>query len=210
MLRIDYMDLSKVDDYLYEKMFRQVSSYRQKKANAYYLKEDRYLSVACGYLLETALKELGIQAKDIDIKKNAYGKPYVDNIPYYFNLSHSHQLAVCAISTEEVGIDVEWVKEYKDQVLGRIGTADEIVYIQRYGDQPRDFYRLWTAKESYLKYIGTGIQTSLKKIEVDLNTIQMKQQDVYLKEYTLNEYQIMVCSKNRDFPEFLNEIIISK
>src|SRR3990167_8349314 len=53
---------------------------------------------------------LNIRIHDISIQLNQNGKPYISKNPLYFNLSHSEEMALFALSYQgEVGIDVEYV-----------------------------------------------------------------------------------------------------
>ncbi|ARP61246.1 MULTISPECIES: 4'-phosphopantetheinyl transferase family protein [Bacillus cereus group] len=64
-------------------------------------------------------KKLNLLVNDIFLKKNSFGKPYVNlefnkqQNPMYFNLSHTSQMIVCGIAKEKyIGIDVE--KTYRN------------------------------------------------------------------------------------------------
>ena len=59
-------------------------------------------------LLELALqREYGLDSLP-EIRRAAGGKPYFPQYPHiHFNLSHSRGAAVCALSGEPVGVDVE-------------------------------------------------------------------------------------------------------
>jgi 4'-phosphopantetheinyl transferase len=55
---------------------------------------------------------LGIKKAEIDIKKNEYGKPFLQHYSgFQFNVSHAGELLVCASDKLRVGIDVEKIKE---------------------------------------------------------------------------------------------------
>ena len=58
-----------------------------------------------------ALKEEKINSHDVKIKRLPGGKPVFENLPYYFNISHSCGRAVCALSQKEVGVDIEFIKK---------------------------------------------------------------------------------------------------
>jgi 4'-phosphopantetheinyl transferase len=98
----------------------------------------------------------------------AHGKPRLANGELRFNLTHSGELALVAVSSVEVGVDVEQVKPHRDLtgVAKRVFTAAERAEVAAGGD--RAFYRHWVAKEAFVKATGRGI-SSLKSFEVALD-----------------------------------------
>jgi len=110
-------------------------------------------------------------AKQISYNKNDHGKPALDHEnPVYFNLTHSHDLAILAISKySEIGVDVEYFKNKASwkKIAQRFFTETEVSYLQ---NQPEDmqenlFFQIWTRKEAYIKAIGTGLSTSLSSFD---------------------------------------------
>lgn len=86
------------------------------------------------------------------------GKPYFENYPYYFNLSHSGDYVVCALSEREVGIDIQ---EHRGAALERVAqryfSPAEVFALMQAQDRAALFFRLWARKEAYGKLIGKGI-----------------------------------------------------
>jgi len=92
------------------------------------------------------------------------GKPYLADPPglLEFNLSHSHGLAVVAVSASHpVGIDVEMQRKVEDplRIAGRVWTAPELAWLQA---QPpalhqASFFIGWTRFEARQKMAGRGI-----------------------------------------------------
>ncbi len=82
------------------------------------------------------------------------------SIPF-FNLSHSNDFVMLAISDTPVGCDIERLHKailshhvFHPKELARLHSLPE-------GDtRNREFLRLWTAKEAFLKAIGTGIDAN--------------------------------------------------
>jgi len=95
----------------------------------------------------------------------ACGKPYLKDYPFYFNLSHSGEYVVCAISENEIGIDIQ---EHRTKVPMRIAeryfSKAENCLLQKCSQENyvETFYDLWAKKEAYGKYTGDGISKSLK------------------------------------------------
>ena len=89
-----------------------------------------------------------------------------------FNLSHSHELMVCAVSQSyQVGIDLEHVRSITDLegLTQRFFSPQEHLAIQRLppGQRVRSFFQYWTCKEALLKATGEGL-ADLSKIEVSI------------------------------------------
>ncbi len=65
-------------------------------------------------------KKLKIGNERIVWGKNHYGKPYLNGYPnYYFNISHSGEFVVCAISNNPVGIDIEQIKQIEYEEIAK-------------------------------------------------------------------------------------------
>ncbi len=90
-----------------------------------------------------------------------------------FNLSHSQQLAVYAISlNQSLGIDLEYLGKSVDcePIAKRFFTQKEYECITGLNEREKKeaFFRLWTKKEAYLKAIAQGIANGLDQVEFDL------------------------------------------
>ena len=88
-----------------------------------------------------------------------------------FNMSHSHELALCAVSTRrKVGIDLEYLRPLPEaeQLAKRFFSKAEHALIQAVPveEQAYVFFRLWTAKEAYLKATGKGLGHPLDQVEI--------------------------------------------
>lgn len=167
-------------------------------------------------------RKLNIRNEEIIFAENDYGKPICMNAPnLHFNISHSANMIVCAIALHTpVGIDVEEIQAVDNSIIKHFFTHIEADYItKRMRDQQNEaFFRIWCAKESYLKALGKGLYRSL-----DSFSIVVQDQDISLKENDMNdpfwfqEYNIspqyitIVCGQSCEFAqiEFIssNELI---
>jgi 4'-phosphopantetheinyl transferase len=82
----------------------------------------------------------------------------------YFNLSHCKEAAICAISNLPVGVDIESIREYKENLVNYTMNEAEIAEIQQAENPASRFIRLWTMKEATMKLIGTGIINDMKTV----------------------------------------------
>ena len=90
---------------------------RREKVMRYYFEIDRCRCLGAGLLLVNALREAGVS--DMKLRYLSNGKPVLANEPdVHFNLSHSGNLAVCAVSDHPVGVDVELLQDMDPGVAG--------------------------------------------------------------------------------------------
>ena len=108
----------------------------------------------------------GLDMESLDFSVNAYGKPFITNLPnIHFNISHAGRYVACAVADEPVGIDIELIVDADMDIAERYFTPDEIAYIK--GGQPaRRFFEIWTKKESRIKWEGKGLFIPLTSFSV--------------------------------------------
>ena len=101
------------------------------------------------------------------IEIGAHGKPYFkDKTRFpFFNISHSGDYAVCAVATCEIGIDIQKIQSYSPRLLRRILTKQELLQLEQSEEKESFFCRLWSQKESYVKWSGQGITRELDTLE---------------------------------------------
>ncbi|NND98751.1 MAG: 4'-phosphopantetheinyl transferase superfamily protein [Pirellulaceae bacterium] len=120
---------------------------------------------------------------EIRFAEEIHGKPYVvepEAAKQPFNVAHTEGLVMCGVGDphhELVGVDVERLGRRTDPALAeRYFSRPEVQYLNTKTDEQsrRDaFLRVWTLKESYIKAIGTGLQTPLADFAfVDIDSDQ--------------------------------------
>lgn len=177
---------------------------RKQKILRYKQQKDRKQSLGAGLLLKHVLLRHGVDSGNIRFGEN--GKPELDGI--CFNLSHSHDVVVCAVSNKVVGCDVEKVKNAPTKIAERFFCKNEIEHLEKFKNAERDseFYRLWTMKESYLKMTGEGMQLALNRFEFVFEECVKVFRDgkicsCFVKEYEIPGYKLTVCAKEAEFAE---------
>ena len=124
---------------------------------------DAYALLAC------AARRLWGLAQLPAIARTESGKPYFPSHPnYHFNLSHSGSYALCGVDDTPVGVDIEAIRPHHPNLAGRICSAEELDWLDSQPDRECAILRLWTAKESRVKYTGTGLTVPLRSISVPL------------------------------------------
>lgn len=122
------------------------------------------------------------------------GKPYLDGVKdLYFNMSHSGELAVCAIAPCEVGCDVEKIRDRRQAVARRFFTPKEYEAILSQEDEKarqRLFFRFWTLKESFLKVTGEGLRLGMDSFQIVLGEKEISViQNMDSRKYSFKEYE---------------------
>ncbi len=126
--------------------------------------------LARGFLRILLSNRLNIAVEDINLAFNAYGKPRMSNSGLNFNISHAHDVVVFAVSDKyAVGIDTEYVAN--DLAINHMPRlcfhADEWQHFNQLScnaDKQVFFLKMWTAKESIAKAIGSGLAINFQNI----------------------------------------------
>jgi 4'-phosphopantetheinyl transferase len=152
--------------YLSESDFREGERFKTQ------LLQQRFL--ASRYVLKRALADLLDQPADqIRIERTQLGKPFLRDIPYSFNLSHSQNQFVLGLSRNgEIGVDIETRLPLDTalEVAGRVLCPEEMDHWTRLpeSEQADTFGRYWTLKEAILKATGDGLSRDPREIHVDV------------------------------------------
>ena len=151
-----------------EAALKEISAQRREQALKFRHELGQRLCVLAYQLLKQALREAyGLTGNPI-FEYGEHGKPAIVGHPeIFFNLSHCKEAAVCVVSDRPVGIDVECVREYKENLVRYTMNDAEIRQIESSENPAATFIHFWTMKEATLKLIGTGISNDLKTVISD-------------------------------------------
>jgi len=164
-----------------EDFFRQNFPQRFERSLGFRQRADQLRCIGAGVLLH---KVLGIREEEL--KRGPYGKPFAEGREGDFNLSHSGDLIVLAVSDTKVGVDVERIDRRHTDIASRVFTPEEIKWMREPSakagessvrpdepsaklDEPsakekalperqadERFFYLWTLKEAVMKAEGKG------------------------------------------------------
>ncbi|MEM9281340.1 MAG: 4'-phosphopantetheinyl transferase superfamily protein [Verrucomicrobiota bacterium] len=114
------------------------------------------------------------EPSELRFKLGEKGKPHLADSSLHFNLSHSLDRGVLAVSSlPSIGIDLEYFKrEVNVEALSRRCFRDsEIQRIDRLNDEERKraFFWTWTAKEARMKATGEGFGLEPQRIEIEFD-----------------------------------------
>ncbi|SFP65130.1 4'-phosphopantetheinyl transferase [Butyrivibrio proteoclasticus] len=206
MNRIYIVDINCIsDNNVYEYWYDQMSPERKKKIDSFKPQKNKLLSLAAGILLKKALETEGIYSYEI-IEKGA-GKPYIKGrSDVFFNLSHSGERAIIAVSDNEIGIDIQKKSHFEPGLVKRVFTESEIMQVEHLGGDMDILYTaLWTAKESIMKYYGKGLSMEPLNIELDVRSGSdlFYTKELYLIRKEISDYQVTICTTCAGFKEIL-------
>lgn len=170
MTHVRYADISGLRQEDWQRLYAQADPERRSRADRYLRKEDGCRCIVADALLRYAVRrELG--TGDYQVERTPEGKPYLKDRPdFHFSLTHSGRWVAIAWGPAPVGLDVEQFRmdEGKENIARRFFCPDEQAYVfaAQGEERTRRFFRLWTMKESYLKYRGTGLKMPLTSFSV--------------------------------------------
>lgn len=208
MLIVNYINITNIDNDTYQLFRNAVSEERRMKADHFHFIEDSKRSVCAELLLQYSLFQAVGGLADMDIVYNEYGKPFINDMNgFSYNITHSGKWVAIAYGSTEVGIDIEKIQEGKENIAHRFFADEEKNYIQTAAEeeQAERFIQIWTLKESYIKYLGTGLSTSLYSFSVNAaegavtNQNGELQEEIRLKCVTFDtDYYLSVCSREEE------------
>lgn len=158
-------DVSSITDEQFQNFIKTMPCDRREQALRYVRESDRFQSAVAYALLCYVLSLNGYEISDYTLLKTPNGKPYLDGCPLKISISHTEGAVACAISSDEVGVDIQKKTDRYHSVAKRVCTENEIELLTQSDTPVDDFAKLWTLKESYVKCIGTGISDNLKQYD---------------------------------------------
>ena len=204
MLKIYYADISRLD----LEAVGPLSDYRKKKLETIKPLLKRRQGIGAELLLNEAVRRSWPELKlPMEIETEEKGKPFCRDLPGHFSLSHSGDYAVCAVSSQPLGVDIQKKVEYRADVSERCFSPDEREQLFKAADRDVEFTRIWALKESYLKASGIGIFTPLSSFST-VEKIQKAACGFWHTE--IGEYQLAVCVRgvSASCPDEFEEIFI--
>lgn len=114
------------------------------------------------------LKETGkAYGGSFSVSRPLSGRPFFkENGLPFFSVSHSGSLWACALSDRCVGFDIQCLAPERNTraVARRFFHPEEIAFLESNGYS--DFFSVWAAKESVVKYTGDGISGGFSRFSV--------------------------------------------
>lgn len=93
------------------------------------------------------------------IRRTDRGKPYFENSPYHFSISHTPKHAFCVLARENVAVDAEELdRNINLKLADKILSPSEKVRFDAAADKRRALLTLWVLKEAAAKLSGDGLR----------------------------------------------------
>ena len=173
----------------------------RSRADRFRFPDDRRrYTVARGTLRYLLSQQFACLPEEISFCYSKYGKPSVEpmgsdglttaqpssqsagdqsageNCDFHFNISHSGELALCALGySRRVGIDIEKLKGIQrlEGMMDRCLSLREQSNVKASDTPLEAFLTYWTCKEAYLKAIGLGLSQSMTTVEVEMEPLSL-------------------------------------
>jgi 4'-phosphopantetheinyl transferase len=196
--------------FYFGRIYPHINPERRKHIDSFLHVEDALRSLAGEWLTRFVLSEkLHLDLFEIMIDHGKNGKPFLNSpTGLHFNISHSEDWSVCAVSTLTVGIDIEMIKPIDLSIAKDCFTANEYERMTGFADRTEQldyFYTIWTIKESYLKAIGSGFSKAPDSFESTINNNQILLTGDVERGYSLKlhdfdkKYRLCTCGLETQF-----------
>lgn len=153
--------------------------------------EDRHLNLIGVLLLLDSIKQIGYNKSLLALMKyDQYGKPYINN-EINFNISHSGNYVICAISDDtKLGIDIEQIKPINFIEFNHTMTQKQWDVIKSSEVPTEMFFKYWSMKESVIKADSRGLSIPLKEILITDNIAMCFNEKWHLFELNIDRHYI--------------------
>jgi phosphopantetheinyl transferase len=184
------------------RLAQSVSDERRERILRYRQAGDRVRSLFGGLLVRYALRDAG--CRNLRFCRNRYGKPYLmRNRAIRFSLSHAGRFVAVSVFSQDTGIDIEQNQAGLEKFCGQFLSEGEKRWVRQIQNPLREsaLLRAWTAKESYLKWKGTGLFEDPGNVEFDYRDPghpRSVREEVQMYSENLKEgYCLTVCASGR-------------
>lgn len=175
MLLYDVKNLADFSEADLTKSYECMCAQRKEQVKRYKNENSKKSTLAGEWQVRCMLADfLGKKPEEFEILPDKNGKLYCANSgDIFFNISHSEDMVACAVCDEEVGIDIEVFRPVSQKLVEKVCTDKELAYAKN--SIPR-FFEVWTAKEAYVKCLGTGIESLAKFCSLDTDFPKIKKE----------------------------------
>ena len=189
--------------------YAQMPDYRKRKIDAFKPERSKLQCLGAGILMGRAMADIGLGSYEIEQDKHE--KPHIKGRrDIFFNISHSGDMVILGISDREIGVDIEKIKNFKDNLVNYVFSEGDKALAKELmngdGDPNKVYTRLWTIKESIMKHNGKGIAMEPKSISLRLVNGKIKAsvagydcEALNLIPKEIDDYQITICSEYEEF-----------
>lgn len=125
----------------------------------------------------------------VDFSYNKNGKPSVKG-KKPFNISHKDGILAVAVSTSDVGVDIQKKIRFTQKLAKEICSPQEFEAVMSSEDPSLELTKLWTMKESFLKMKGANMN------HYDIKTMLDNAKEFMFNFKIEGEYVVCECIKH--------------
>lgn len=133
------------------------------------------LSLAANALAKFAIKNtFSIPIKEQIFVVGQHGKPFLKNTNnVHFSVSHSGNMAVCAVSNCKIGVDIQKITRFSKKTADFIGLPSDC--------KTDEFFKAWTQLEASAKRTGEPLISFVKSVSAPSpQTFSIKYKNYYI------------------------------
>ncbi|GJM06900.1 MAG: phosphopantetheine-protein transferase [marine bacterium B5-7] len=166
------------------------------RAKRFYFEKDRQkYALAHGGMRCVLARYLDCHPKEMTFTFNEHNKPGLQDQQVQFNLSHTDDVAVLAVTRScLVGVDIEKIDDKRANldIAKRFFSTREYEQLRGLPDDKfaRGFFNVWTRKEAFVKAIGLGLSYSLDQFSVSLEDDNAKLTELMKMPEALDEWHM--------------------
>ena len=156
MIKVFVCDIDSISGEKRESFLKDFPFGENEKNRLLKIKNPEYAKSSLAALI--SLASLVESSLPLIIERNENGKPFFKDMPQNkFNLSHSGGIAVAAVSDNDIGVDIEFIRDGMDteKISKRFFGISDI--------SKENFFKLWTQEEAYSKMLGVPLTASLSE-----------------------------------------------
>lgn len=185
-------------------LFDILSEREQEKAGRIFIQKDKERYAVSKFCLRTILAlYLNKLPNEVEFIFHEHKKPTVNGVE--FNISHTGDYVLIAISPKPVGIDLEFLNDEFDfkSILDITFSKKEIDFIGGKDINPTNFYTMWTRKEALLKASGEGVSDNLHLIDCLGEYLERNEVVFKMRTFMIEERYVASIATNLDQKELL-------
>ena len=177
-MKYKYININNIDNRIIDKFYLNLDKNNKEHIDNILDEKKRKESITGLILLSELLKEINIPFEKVKISRKDNGKPYITNYDIYFNISHSFDYVICAISKEEIGVDIEKIRNIDESIFN---------FFKMKRTSSKNFFKFFTKLESFTKMNGESILDNLDK------PLNLGNCNFYVN--TTDSYVFTICTK---------------
>lgn len=193
------INLENISDVEVERASSILQKEDRERAIQFHFKKEQDRCMIIYALLKLILGSiLNLPGQKISFQRNRFGKPYLQENPLYFNLSHTEKKALIGIHPlRSIGVDLEELNPNFEEDSFLFPSEKEWLY--HFKDRSEGIITLWCAKEAILKAKGIGFLAnqlpcfeSLERGQNGMDVFRLCDQAVFVYQEILEGYKIAI------------------